>query len=163
MAAVEVERRGGGLAAGVGRCGSGGLAGRRIGMRMLVVPQVRRLHVGLVRAVADHRRPAELERQQGQQQDAEPTTHGGECTGAPYTILSNRAMQSTRTHDDRIDELEIKASFTDDLLDQLNLTIYRQQQQIDSLVQQLVLLRRQMPEAGSGGARDPSDELPPHY
>ena len=132
-------------------------------MHMRVMPQVRRLHLGLVRAVANHRRPAELERKQGQQQDAEPTTHGGECRGGPYTILSNRGMQPTRTLEDRIDELEIKASFTDDLLDQLNLTIYRQQQQIDSLVQQLVQLRRQMPEAGSGGGRNPSDELPPHY
>jgi len=163
MAAVEVERRGGGLAACVRRCRGVSFTGGRIRMRMLVMPQVRRLHLGLVRAVANHRRPAELERKQGQQQDAEPTTHGGECRGGPYTILSNRGMQPTRTLEDRIDELEIKASFTDDLLDQLNLTIYRQQQQIDSLVQQLVQLRRQMPEAGSGGGRNPSDELPPHY
>ncbi len=78
-------------------------------------------------------------------------------------ILSNTPMAHPRTPDHRLDELEIKASFTDDLLDQLNLTIYRQQQQIDALAQQLVQLRQQMPEAGSGGARDPGDELPPHY
>lgn len=74
-----------------------------------------------------------------------------------------RPMAHPRTPELRLDELEIKASFTDDLLDQLNLTIYRQQQQIDALAQQLVQLRQQMPEAGSGGGRDPGDELPPHY
>ncbi|WP_312304447.1 SlyX family protein, partial [Pulveribacter sp.] len=34
----------------------------------------------------------------------------------------------------RLEALEIKASFTEDLLDQLNLTIYRQQQHIDELL-----------------------------
>jgi len=72
-------------------------------------------------------------------------------------------MQPTRPLEERIDDLEIKASFADDLLDQLNLTIYRQQQQIDRLAQQLVQLRSQMPEAGSRSAPRPSDELPPHY
>ena len=59
----------------------------------------------------------------------------------------------------RLTELEIKASFTDDLLDQLNLVIYRQQEQIDRLTQQLYQLRQQMPEAGGSAAH----ELPPHY
>ncbi|RZI77370.1 MAG: SlyX family protein [Variovorax sp.] len=63
----------------------------------------------------------------------------------------------------RLDELEIKASYTEDLLDQLNLVIYRQQQQIDSLVQQVVQLRQQSTDAGGGGARNLRDELPPHY
>jgi len=63
----------------------------------------------------------------------------------------------------RLTELEIKASYTEDLLDQLNLTIYRQQQQIDSLVQQVTLLRQQSPDGGSGGQRNLRDELPPHY
>ena len=69
----------------------------------------------------------------------------------------------------RLDDLEIKASFTDDLLDQLNMTIYRQQQQIDRLIVQVGQLRQQIPEGGAGGmggaggALDPRDELPPHY
>lgn len=33
----------------------------------------------------------------------------------------------------RLESLEIKASFTEDLLDQLNMTIYQQQQLIDRL------------------------------
>jgi SlyX protein len=63
----------------------------------------------------------------------------------------------------RLDELEIKASFTEDLLEQLNLTIYRQQQQIDALVLQVVQLRQQAPEGGGNSARNQQDELPPHY
>nr|WP_180317543.1 SlyX family protein [Delftia acidovorans] len=64
----------------------------------------------------------------------------------------------------RVMELEIKASYTEDLLEQLNLTIYRQQQQIDRLLDELRDLRRRVPEGGpAGGATNLRDELPPHY
>lgn len=63
----------------------------------------------------------------------------------------------------RLEALEIKASFTEDLLDQLNLTIYQQQQLIDRLTHEVIELRKHAPEAGSGGARNLRDELPPHY
>lgn len=72
-------------------------------------------------------------------------------------------MEQTHDVEDRLNELEIKASFTEDLLDQLNLTLYRQQQLIDSLVLQVTRLRQQSPEGGSGAARNARDELPPHY
>ena len=62
----------------------------------------------------------------------------------------------------RLESLEIKASFTEDLLDQLNLTLYRQQQQIDSLILQVTQLRQQGPE-GQSAPRNLRDELPPHY
>ncbi|MDP9899642.1 SlyX family protein [Variovorax ginsengisoli] len=65
--------------------------------------------------------------------------------------------------DRRLTDLEIKASYTEDLLDQLNMTIYRQQQQIDALILQVTQLRQQAPDGGSGGARNLRDELPPHY
>ena len=66
--------------------------------------------------------------------------------------------------DRRLTDLEIKASYTEDLLDQLNLTIYRQQQQIDGLMQQVGQLREQgAADAGGAGARNLRDELPPHY
>jgi SlyX protein len=51
----------------------------------------------------------------------------------------------------RLTELEIKASFTEDLLDQLNQVIVRQQQQIDTLVREIGHLRQQIPE-GDGAA-----------
>lgn len=62
----------------------------------------------------------------------------------------------------RLDELEIKASYAEDLLEQLNLQVYRQQQQIDALTRQLQELDRRTPEA-AGGPRSLRDELPPHY
>ncbi len=63
---------------------------------------------------------------------------------------------------ERVMELEIKASYTEDLLEQLNMTIYRQQQQIDALIGELRDLRQRVPE-GSGQPRNLRDELPPHY
>ncbi|MDP2067084.1 MAG: SlyX family protein [Burkholderiaceae bacterium] len=66
----------------------------------------------------------------------------------------------------RLTELEIKASYTEDLLDQLNLTIYRQQQQIDRLMAEVAQLRQQVPDGGVGGSARVTrlrDELPPHY
>lgn len=66
----------------------------------------------------------------------------------------------------RIMELEVKASYTDDLLEQLNMTIYRQQQQIDALINEVRQLRQQVPDGGHGGhggSGNLRDELPPHY
>jgi len=63
----------------------------------------------------------------------------------------------------RLDDLEVKASFAEDLLDQLNTLVYRQQQQIDALVQQVTQLREQGAGADGGAARNLRDELPPHY
>ena len=66
--------------------------------------------------------------------------------------------------DQRLSDLEIKASFTEDLLDQLNLTIYRQQQQIDDLIRVVSDLRKQLPEAGAPGSGQAIlNEPPPHY
>ncbi|HEX5393573.1 MAG TPA: SlyX family protein [Rhodocyclaceae bacterium] len=65
---------------------------------------------------------------------------------------------------DRITELEIKVAFTEDLVEQLNLTVFRQQQQIEMLELQLKALRQQMQAVPSGGeARNLADEIPPHY
>ena len=63
----------------------------------------------------------------------------------------------------RLTELEIKASYADDTLDQLNQIIYRQQQQIDRLERELQQLRQQQPESGGAVFRSLRDELPPHY
>ncbi len=65
--------------------------------------------------------------------------------------------------DKRLMDLEIKASFTEDLLEQLNQTIFQQQQQIDALIHAISQLRQQTPDGGSGGMRNLRDELPPHY
>jgi SlyX protein len=64
----------------------------------------------------------------------------------------------------RLTELEIKVALQDDLLDTLNLTIARQQQQIDLLQEQLRHLYR-MQQAGNQAEEQRSlrDEIPPHY
>ena len=63
----------------------------------------------------------------------------------------------------RLTDLEIKASFSEDLLDQLNEIIVRQQQQIDQLTREIADLRQSSTDSGSGTARSLRDELPPHY
>lgn len=63
----------------------------------------------------------------------------------------------------RLSELEIKLSFTEDLLEELNRTVARQQQQIAALEQQLrdlrVQLQRSLPAETDGSGH----EIPPHY
>ena len=66
--------------------------------------------------------------------------------------------------DQRLTDLEIKASFTEDAIDQLNAVIVRQQRQIDALLREVADLRQQAPdEPGSRPFRSLRDELPPHY
>ncbi len=72
-------------------------------------------------------------------------------------------MQTFDAIDQRLTDLEIKASFSEDLLDELNQVIIRQQQQIDALMRELAQLRQRIPEAGSGVFSRAGDDLPPHY
>ena len=72
-------------------------------------------------------------------------------------------MQQPHDTDQRLTDLEIKASFTEDSLDQLNQIIIRQQQQIDLLLRELAHLRQPTAEGGVAVSRNPRDELPPHY
>ena len=73
--------------------------------------------------------------------------YGWHQTG-PNNVMSNSTMDHTERIDKRLTDLEIKASFTDDLLDEINQTIYRQQQQIDHLTRELQTLREQAADAG---------------
>lgn len=66
-------------------------------------------------------------------------------------------------HDQRLTDLEIKSSFAEDLLDQLNQVIVRQQQEIDLLMREVRQLRLQMPEGSGPAPGRASEELPPHY
>ncbi|MGB6006845.1 SlyX family protein [Castellaniella sp.] len=63
----------------------------------------------------------------------------------------------------RIVELELKATYADDLLDHLNQLVFRQQQQIEGLARELAALRQQQGPDGPSGARSLLDERPPHY
>ena len=63
----------------------------------------------------------------------------------------------------RLTDLEIKASFAEDLVDHLNRLVASQQDQIDWLLREVAGLRQQAP-AGEGAApHSLRDELPPHY
>ena len=72
-------------------------------------------------------------------------------------------MDSPQDVDRRLTDLEVKASFTEDLVDHLNELIHRQQAQIELLMREVGQLKQKAPESGPGAARDPREELPPHY
>jgi SlyX protein len=86
-------------------------------------------------------------------------------------MMSNRAMEHANdtgrpdsNTDQRLTELEIKASFTEDLLDQLDKVIVRQQQQIDALLREVAELKAAPVRDGDITAtRSLRDELPPHF
>ncbi len=66
--------------------------------------------------------------------------------------------------DERLDDIETKISFQEDQIEELNKTVYQQQQQIERLeavCQALAGQIRALSEAGGAGA--PVHERPPHY
>ncbi|NWG86466.1 MAG: SlyX family protein [Hydrogenophilaceae bacterium] len=63
----------------------------------------------------------------------------------------------------RLTELEIKLSYAEDLLDELNRTVFRQQEQIESLQRQIVQLQRQLQDMEPPERGDLREEIPPHY
>jgi SlyX protein len=65
--------------------------------------------------------------------------------------------------DERVNDLEVKVAFLEDLVDELNRTAFRQQQQIEVLVAQLAALREQVRGAAQPEFRSLRDEIPPHY
>lgn len=68
-----------------------------------------------------------------------------------------------QTLEQRITDLEIKASFAEDTVEQLNAVVVRQQEQIDRLIRELVVLRNRAALAEPGAQVNLRDELPPHY
>ncbi len=72
-------------------------------------------------------------------------------------------MEARREVMDRLDELEAKMAFAEDLIETLNQTVVRQQAQIDSLQQQLRLLHQQLKTIQPDETRNLRDDIPPHY
>ncbi|HPU50292.1 MAG TPA: SlyX family protein [Burkholderiaceae bacterium] len=72
-------------------------------------------------------------------------------------------MSHPQDTEQRLTDLEVKASFTEDLVDHLNQVIVRQQTQLDLLTREVVALREQIALTDAGGTRSLRDELPPHY
>lgn len=65
--------------------------------------------------------------------------------------------------DERLERIETKVSFSEDLLEELNMTVYRQQKQIDRLREQVLLLIEQLGDIRSSGQGSLRDNIPPHY
>jgi len=65
--------------------------------------------------------------------------------------------------EDRLTELETKLSFAEDLIDELNRVVYRQQAQIDLMQQQITMLHQQVQAVMPEDKRDIREEIPPHY
>ncbi|HEX5127446.1 MAG TPA: SlyX family protein [Rhodocyclaceae bacterium] len=63
----------------------------------------------------------------------------------------------------RLIALETKMNLSEDLLDTLNRTVFRQQQQIDSLQQQIRVLYQQSQTGVPTAEQTPLNETPPHY
>lgn len=72
-------------------------------------------------------------------------------------------MQTPNPSEQRLTDLEIKLSYQEDLLDQLNQVVVRQQQEIDLLLREVRQLRAQLPEGTGQTFSRASEELPPHY
>lgn len=72
-------------------------------------------------------------------------------------------MDTTPKIDRRLTDLEIKASFTEDLLDQLNQVIVRQQQEIAMLIREVQDLRLQIPDKQDVSMQLAIQNIPPHY
>ncbi len=66
-------------------------------------------------------------------------------------------------HEARIADLELKLGDAEDTLESLNLTVFRQQRQLEQLQTELRVLRQQMQSLPSGEFRSLRDEIPPHY
>lgn len=71
-------------------------------------------------------------------------------------------MSDLKTLSDRIDTLETRLAFQDDVIETLNATVTEQWVKIDALTRQLVVLNDRLSEAETRVPR-PANEPPPHY
>ncbi len=65
--------------------------------------------------------------------------------------------------EERLTELEVKLTFAEDLLEELNRTVFRQQEEIDLLRRELMHLAQQVREWAPAERTDPREDIPPHY
>lgn len=65
--------------------------------------------------------------------------------------------------DARLTDIETKLSFQEDQIDELNKTIYRQQQQIERLEAICEALAKQVRSLNEAGEGPAANERPPHY
>ena len=72
-------------------------------------------------------------------------------------------MIETDTTDQRLTNLEIKATYTEDLVEQLDQIIARQQHQIDVLLREVNRLRQPLLDNIPTTGRNLRDDQPPHF
>jgi len=72
-------------------------------------------------------------------------------------------MTHPDTADQRLTDLEIKATYTEDLVEQLDHIIARQQQQIEQLLREVAELRQPAADSTQTTGRSLRDDLPPHF
>jgi SlyX protein len=65
--------------------------------------------------------------------------------------------------DARLEKIETKLSLAEDMLEELNKTVYRQQCRIDQLEREMEALRQQVQTAMPAEQRNLNEEIPPHY
>jgi len=63
----------------------------------------------------------------------------------------------------RVEEIEIKYAFQEDLLRQLDEVMKSQANQIDALKRELISLKEQIKQGGQGEPNSLEEEKPPHY
>ncbi len=91
----------------------------------------------------------------------EPTDDNDIAYDATTDHLADNIADSSTT--ERLNRLEIQASFTEDLVDRLDLIITRQQNQIDQLTREVQRLRQTSSADSLAAPGNLRDELPPHY
>ena len=93
--------------------------------------------------------------------------HGKDLFRASSALADNAFMpdpnDTAAAIDKRLTDLEVKASFTEDLVDHLNDLVARQQEQIDLLIREVGKLKDRAPDTGGGATRDAREDVPPHY
>ena len=72
-------------------------------------------------------------------------------------------MTDPENTNQRLTDLEIKATYTEDLVDQLDRIITGQQQQIDLLLREVAVLRQPAADSTQTTWRSLRDDLPPHF
>ncbi|HEX7386165.1 MAG TPA: SlyX family protein [Castellaniella sp.] len=73
-------------------------------------------------------------------------------------------MTIDTTLDSRLVTLESKLALAEDLLDELNRTVFRQRELMEALARELAEVRRQQQLSGGGSlAGLQANERPPHY
>ena len=74
-----------------------------------------------------------------------------------------RVMETRAVADDRFEDLEVRIAYQDQMLNELNDVVTRQQATIMRLEDRVELLLERVRALGEGDAAARGDEKPPHY